>query len=146
MDITMGDSMGASDLVSPTAHKRRGGGRPRADATEKRSEHINVYVTTAERAELERRAQLAGMRDLGLYVRHAVVAQRPPRSTVPEVNRELLAEMRRIGVNINQIARDTNATRSLGILRAAELERHYRALRDLLEQVGMTLSGFRDQD
>jgi len=146
MDITMGDSIDAGELVSPTAHKRRGGGRPRADATEKRSEHINVYVTTAERAELERRAQLAGMRDLGLYVRHAVVTQRPPRATVPEVNRELLTEMRRIGVNINQIARDTNATRSLGILRAAALERHYRALRDLLEEVGMALSGFRDQD
>lgn len=146
MDATMTNQTGAGEPARPTIGKRRAGGRPRADATEKRSEHLHVYLTPVERAELERRAQLAGMRDLGLYLRHAVVAQRPPRATVPEVNRELLTEMRRIGVNINQIARDTNATRSLGILRAAELERHYRALRDLLEEVGMALSGFRDQD
>jgi len=145
MDATMSNQLGAGETDRPATDKRRGG-RPRLDEIEKRTQEVRLYLTLSERTELERRAHLTGMRDVGLYIRRAVMAQRAPRAITPEVNREMLVEMRRIGVNINQIARDTNATHSLGILRAAELERHYRALRDLLEEVGMALSGFRDQD
>jgi hypothetical protein len=46
-----------------------------------------IRVNAAELAELERRRARTGTREMGGYVRAAVLAQRPPQAVVPELNR-----------------------------------------------------------
>jgi hypothetical protein len=65
----------------------------RPAGAQRRTSCIFVHVNAAELAELERRRQLTGMREMGAYVRQAVLAQRPPPPVVPELNRVAWLEL-----------------------------------------------------
>ncbi len=86
---------------------RRAGRPPKAPA-ERRTHMLSVYVNAGELAALERRTAAAGIREVGAYVRVAVMAQRPPRAVVPEVNRGAWGELARTTANVNQIAAHLN--------------------------------------
>ena len=87
-------------------------GRPKLDPKERRDDHLpNVRVTANERAELERRAEEAGI-SLTEFCRRAILNRRiaPRRSSIAD---SMLVELNRVGVNLNQIARHMNAGRDL---------------------------------
>jgi len=99
----------------------RRGGRPRKAAEERRTERVALYLTPAERAELERRTAMTGWRDVGAYVRRAIIAQRPPRATVPQLNIQAYGELARTTANLNQVTRHLNEGGQLDAPTAAGL-------------------------
>ena len=86
--------------------------RPTLPSAERRDDRLpNLRVTAAERAEIERRAEEAGL-TLVEYCRHAIFKTKiPPRRA--SVDQALLVELNRIGVNLNQIAHAVNSDRAL---------------------------------
>ncbi len=84
--------------------------RPRKQTAAKRHHVISFRLTPEEHANLAERAARTGQ-NLGDFVRasafksRVVVSEAPPALPV-----EVLAELNRIGVNLNQIARVANAT------------------------------------
>lgn len=91
---------------------------------ESRSEIITVRVTRAERVRLEQRAAAAGLSASALaaqlLAKGQVTVQTKPRTAA--LAPELTAEFKRIGVNINQIARALNARKAV---RDGEVARHF---------------------
>lgn len=84
--------------------------RPRLPDTERRDDTLPpLRVTAAERAAVERKAEAAGL-PLSEFCRRAVFA-RPIPSKRNVLSNRALAELNRVGVNLNQIARHMNAGR-----------------------------------
>lgn len=93
--------------------RRPRGGRPRAAVT--RGVSINVHLTPAEKRLIEERAARLG-RDAGAYLRElGLGSARGVRVVeVPAVNREAHGQLRRLGVNLNQVAARLNETAADG--------------------------------
>ncbi len=75
----------------------------------KRTHTISVRVNAGEYATLDARRDAAGMKEMGAYVRQAVLAQRPPHAVVPAVNREAWVALARTASNLNQLVAYLNA-------------------------------------
>jgi len=75
----------------------------------KRIYTISVRVHAGEYATLDARRDAAGIKEMGAYVRQAVLAQRPPPAVVPAVNREAWVALARTASNLNQLAAHLNA-------------------------------------
>lgn len=82
-------------------------GRPSKPAEETRSEFVRVRVTSSERDRIERQAEKAGL-SLSAYSRKVLLRHRV-RPAVTSVDAAALADLNRIGVNLNQIARHLNS-------------------------------------
>ena len=85
-------------------------GRPKKAPDERRDERLpNLRVTAAERAYVEGQAALAGL-SVVEFCRQAVLSKKitPRRATADD---QLLLELNRAGVNLNQIARALNSDR-----------------------------------
>lgn len=84
--------------------------RPTKQPNEKRSEVLRARVTLAEKAHVEQQASSAGI-DPSEFVRRRalgfVVSPAPRRADAA-----LVTELNRIGVNLNQIARNLNSDRN----------------------------------
>lgn len=88
------------------------GGRPRRDGSERLSAVLAVRVTAAERAHVEARAASSG-EPLPAYLRAAITNRpAPPRRRGSAAkgggSAELVRELNRIGVNLNQLTRAHN--------------------------------------
>ena len=106
-------------------------GRPTKPAEEKRTERLaGVRVTTAERIDLESRAEAAGLALMD-YQRQALFAAKviAPKSVG---DGRLLVELNRAGVNLNQITRSINRGQPIGDEARLVLARLY----DVLERIG----------
>ena len=90
-----------------TQKKFRSGGRPKSDPATVRHLTIGVRVNTAEWNRLQIRAQLMGL-TLAEWLRTAGLSRKLPAPPVPEANRSAYAELARLAVNLNQIARTVN--------------------------------------
>ena len=87
------------------------------DPADKRNHCVSVRVNDDELAELDRRR--AGFRmQRGEYLRAAAFGYLP--HVIPAINQDAHDELRRIGVNLNQIAKRANA---LGNIDMADLVR-----------------------
>jgi Bacterial mobilisation protein (MobC) len=80
-----------------------------------RTKSKKVWLTEGENTRLESLAREAGLSD-GSYIRAKTLGSAGPRARrLPSIDRELMirliAEMNRIGVNINQLARNSNRGR-----------------------------------
>jgi len=75
----------------------------------KRTHTISVRVHAGEYATLDARRDAAGVKEMGAYVRGAVLAQRPPPAVVPAVNREAWVALARTASNLNQLAAHLHA-------------------------------------
>jgi len=86
--------------------------RPPLPAAERRDDRLpNLRVTAAERAEVERRADAAGL-TLVEYCRQAVFkAKVKPRHS--ETDHALLVALNRVGTNLNQITHTVHCGRDL---------------------------------
>lgn len=96
-------------------------GRPTKSTDEKRTETARFRVTVSERADLEAKANAAGL-DLSEYCRRRALGYRLP-AVRTGADERLLLEVNRIGVNLNQIAKAANLGRSLdGMLTATLID------------------------
>lgn len=86
--------------------------RPPLPSAERKDDRLpNLRVTAAERANVERKAEAAGL-SLVEYCRRSIFRSKfAPR--LPTADQALLAELNRVGVNLNQIAHKVNSGRSL---------------------------------
>ncbi len=125
-------------------YRRRG--RPAAPIALRRRHEIKVRLNDVERAELERRAAGAGMAEIGTYLRRAVLAQRPPRAVVPEVNRGAWGELARTTANVNQIAAHLNGGGRFDERGTPRVAQALDAVRDELDRLRSVLIGPFDDD
>lgn len=87
--------------------------RPRKNDDEKRSERLpGLRLTIAERIELERKAEAAGV--TVMEFQRAAIAGVKIAPAGPAPSGRLLVELNRVGVNLNQIARQLNRGRDVG--------------------------------
>lgn len=124
---------------------------------EKRVHRVGLYLNEAELDDLEvkvglpglaelvrlRSTQRCGMREISDLIRAKLLAHRvPTRSVVPELNQRLVADLGRVGSNVNQLARCLNQaalTGSEGADSAAILA-ELAELRDALEDALLGIS------
>lgn len=102
-----------------------------------------LQLTPEERAELDRRAQAAGV-DASKYLRTAAFSQQLPIRT-SALAIDTYRELARLGSNINQLARAANTAVKMGLpvnINTKELEK----LRQLLWQVHLEVRGDRQPD
>lgn len=81
--------------------------RPKKDPTDKRTEQLALRLSPVEVARLHEKAELA-QTNVTAFVRAAALG-RPVTVSAPASDFELRQELRRIGVNLNQIAKALNA-------------------------------------
>lgn len=74
-----------------------------------RTHTISVRVNAREYAELAARRDAAGIKEMGAYLRRAVLARQPPRAVVPTVNREAWRDLAQTASNLNQLTAHLNA-------------------------------------
>lgn len=82
--------------------------RPRLDQPDRRSAHLRVRLTPAELARLQTAALASGI-PFSDFVRERVLTGRVVVREAAELSPPVWLELRRIGVNLNQIARAMNA-------------------------------------
>lgn len=85
--------------------------RPTMDPTERRTAQLGLRLSPAEMAAIQERADKAGM-TMTAFARSAALSRKLPSAPVSSVDFETRAELRRIGVNLNQIAKAMNAQRN----------------------------------
>lgn len=86
---------------------KRKSGRPMLIDEERRSYSVRPGFNPHEFEKLEKRAEAAGL-DVSEFVRRLALNQQF--LAVPQINRQALSELSKIGVNLNQIARIANKT------------------------------------
>lgn len=84
--------------------------RPKSDPTDRRDLRVNLRVSPVEFAAIQDKADAVGL-PLAAFARAAVLSRMPPAASGPAVDFETKHELRRIGVNLNQIAKALNARR-----------------------------------
>ena len=99
--------------------------RPRKAPEERRDEALNPRLTAAERAEIERNAAALGLSPSEFMRRRALGYRLPANVAAQQATASLGAAFNRLGVNMNQIARQLNVGRH-----PSEVEAHLLALID----------------
>lgn len=82
-------------------------GRPSKSQGESRSEFVRLRLTIGERDRIEQQADAAGL-PLSSYCRRVLLGHKV-RPAITAVDAAALADLNRVGVNLNQIARHLNA-------------------------------------
>lgn len=81
--------------------------RPKASEEKKRVVQVNIRLTTKENEELNNYSAASGISPAS-WIRYKIfVGQNPPIKTSP-LNASIYQELRKIGVNLNQIAHKVN--------------------------------------
>lgn len=84
--------------------------RPKIAPIERRTAQLGLRLSAAEMAVIQERADKAGM-TVTAFTRTAALSRKLPAASTSSVDFETRAELRRIGVNLNQIAKALNARR-----------------------------------
>ncbi len=108
--------------------------RPRKPTQSKRCAWIGYRVTADDKARIVAQAERAGLR-LGEYARRSALTTEIKIQPTPRADFETADQLRRLGVNLNQIARAVNTGGQL----PAYLER-------LCERIETTLDKIFDED
>ena len=82
--------------------------RPRLDQDKKLSRRLSIRLNNAEQAQLLKAAQICGI-PLGTLVRERLLKGDFPKAQAARVDLASYAELKRIGVNLNQLTRLANA-------------------------------------
>ena len=106
--------------------------RPRLSPTARRTRTVCARLTEAEARELAARAASAG-EATSVYVRRRALGEPVRHAAVQRLGAEERVELRRIGVNLNQIARALNAGGRVPTGVLAEVKRVRDLVADLLE-------------
>ena len=105
--------------------------RPRKAPEDRRDDQLNVRLTTEERAEIERTAALLGISPADFMRARSLSYRLPAAAAAQQATASLASAFNRLGVNMNQIARQLNVGRD-----PSEVED---ALRDLIGRVNAEL-------
>lgn len=81
--------------------------RPEKTEADALTARVAFRVTDAERLQIEAAAAAAGL-SVSEYARALILTARPPRRSRDKVSAGTLAELNRVGVNLNQITRALN--------------------------------------
>ncbi len=84
--------------------------RPTKTESERRTEQVKIRLTLSEVEHLRDQARITGMTVANLVRRRALSL--PVQPTPSRVDAQLLSELNRIGVNVNQLARSANTGRA----------------------------------
>lgn len=105
------------------------GGRPRKPEAERRSHTHGLRLSPNEKEELEDRADRAGL-SLSEYIRRRALGKK----IKTKVEEETIRQIRRVGVNLNQVAKWANEGKDPAVHSAAEdtIEDVKQAIRELL--------------
>lgn len=82
--------------------------RPKTDLENKRSFKVTVRFNHKERLMIEQAARECGM-SVYLVVRHKLLKGKFPEPKIARLDIALYAELKKIGVNINQLAKHANS-------------------------------------
>ena len=104
-----------SEADTEEDQRQNQGGRPRKDPQDRRSHTHGLRLSPNEKEELEQRAERAGV-TLSEYIRRKALE----RKIKTKVEEEAIRQVRRIGVNLNQIARWANENRDQAVHAAAQ--------------------------
>ena len=110
---------------------KKKGGRPAKQENEKRECRYNLRLTTAEDIIIRDQAAVAGLKPAEFLRRRALNYRVPSPANI--VERELIYELNKIGVNINQIALAANTNRSY----KGNVAAVYTKLNEVLEKVAL---------
>ena len=92
-------------------------GRPQLAADRRRTKRLGVRVSASEWRVIAARASRAGVRPTSFLRESALSSpERSPSTAVDVATVEERRELRRIGVNLNQVARHLNAGRDADVL------------------------------
>lgn len=109
--------------------KKRKIGRPRLLEVERRAFSIRPGFNEREFEKLEHRAESVGL-DVSEFVRRLALNQQF--HALPTINRQALAELSKIGSNVNQLARVANST--------GEVSQAIAGVKSELEKITLTLT------
>lgn len=104
-----------SEAATQEEEVQNKGGRPPKDPEDRRSHTHGLRLSPKEKKELEQRAERAGV-TLSDYIRRRALGQK----IATKVEEEAINQIRRVGVNLNQIARWANQSRDEAVRSAAE--------------------------
>ena len=99
-------------------NKKRRGGRPRLTKEERRLYSVKPGFTEHEFEKLEARAESVGL-DPASFIRRLSLNQ--PFYSVSSINRSALAELSRIGNNVNQISKAINTSANARAIEALDI-------------------------
>lgn len=100
-------SIAMTTQSTPLQTRKRKGGRPHLPSSERRDFQYKVGYKEVEVANLEHRAQSAGLPVIEL-IRYTSLGAEIPRA-MPQVNKQALAHLGKIGSLFNQIGRSLNS-------------------------------------
>jgi len=120
-----------------THRRKRGkGGRPRGAPGQLRGQSLGVCVNPVEMDAIRRKADSVGL-PVSQWLRQIALARYVPRPLVPELNREVYAELAKLAGNLNQLARAASAAEDRVLVPMALLKEVYAILQQLrLELLG----------
>lgn len=98
-----------------------------------RGKQLNIALRSEEFDNVKNRADAVGKRPVDFARETLLGADRELAPSVARFDRLVLEQLKRVGSNLNQIARQLNA---LGPVSLSELEQVLRELRDLLRRMG----------
>lgn len=102
-------ALGAEPKAAAGRGSRPGTGRPRKDPGQGRTAQLHVLVTPDEREVVHRAAADAGL-SVSAFLRRRALGQ----PVTARADAQTRAALRRVGVNLNQLARIANGTAPLG--------------------------------
>ena len=102
-------SSDTGSISGPDAATQAGRGRPKKPPAESRTAQLHVLVTPAERSAVHRAAADAGL-SVSAFVRRRALGQ----PVAARADAQARAALRRVGVNLNQLARAANAAEPTG--------------------------------
>jgi hypothetical protein len=82
--------------------------RPKKTATEKRSVAFTIKLTEDERNQLAKAGAVTGM-SARIFARVKLMTGRFPQAIMPRVDLDTYLELKKIGVNLNQLTKRANA-------------------------------------
>jgi len=105
-------------------------GRPAKPAHEARTESVALRITAVERDRIQQEARRAGLA-LSTYCRRVLLGH-SVQPAITETDAAALADLNRVGVNLNQIARQLNAR---GAVRPVSLDALLDEMRSVVERL-----------
>lgn len=83
-------------------------GRPKGIKEEVRSKNYTIRLTEKEQERLERAAEVCGVTPAAL-IRNKLFKGRFPEAKTPRIDLKAYSELKKIGVNLNQLAKNANS-------------------------------------
>lgn len=115
-------------------------GRPRVSDTDRRIIQVNIRLTESENAKVNEYASSAGLSPAN-WIRRKVFTEKFPPMKLSPLDASIYAELRRMGVNLNQATRKLNQGEMPKIYLRLQFE-----LIKLLNRILKVLLGDRDSD